>query len=111
MEEKYSNFIKRTATTIIGFFLAFLAIFREGFPFFIVVIIIALLGLKELYNIADKQGYRPSYILGTILILYFIFISVYDIYSFNHHIKNIIITFLFYYLLLYNYLEKIILRY
>jgi phosphatidate cytidylyltransferase len=93
MEEKYSNFIKRTATTIIGFFLAFLAIFLEGFPFFIVVIIIALLGLKELYNIADKQGYRPSYILGTILILYFIFISVYDIYSFNHHIKNIIITF------------------
>ena len=70
-----------------------LTIFWEGFPFFIVVIIIALLGLKELYSMADKRGYRPSYILGTILILYFIFISVYDVYSFNYYIENIIITF------------------
>src|SRR5665648_1248355 len=75
MEEKYNNLIKRTTTTIIGVFLAFLTIFWEGFPFFIVVIIIALLGLRELYSIADKQGYKPSYILGTILILYFIFIA------------------------------------
>jgi phosphatidate cytidylyltransferase len=93
MEEKYNNFIKRTATTIIGVFLAFLTIFWEGFPFFIVVIIIALLGLRELYGIAGKQGYKPSYILGTILVLYFIFISVYDVYSLNCYIENIIITF------------------
>ena len=93
MEEKYNNFIKRTATTIIGVFLAFLIIFWEGFPFFIVVIIIALLGLRELNSIAGKQGYKPSYILGTILILYFILISVYDVYSLNYYIENIIITF------------------
>src|SRR5665648_596103 len=93
MEEKYNNLIKRTTTTIIGVFLAFLTIFWEGFPFFIVVIIIALLGLRELYSIADKQGYKPSYILGTILILYFIFIAVYDVYSLNCYIENIIITF------------------
>jgi phosphatidate cytidylyltransferase len=92
MEEKYNNFIKRTVTTIIGIFLAFLLIFWEGFPFFIVVTIIALLGLKELYSIANKQGYKPSYILGTMLILYFIFISVYDVYSLNCYIDNIIIT-------------------
>ena len=92
MEEKYNNFIKRTVTTIIGIFLVFLLIFWEGFPFFIVVTIIALLGLKELYSIADKQGYKPSYILGTMLILYFIFISVYDVYSLNCYIDNIIIT-------------------
>ena len=93
MEEKYNNFIKRTATTIIGVFLAFLTIFWEGFPFFIVVIIIALLGLRELYSIAGKQGYKPSYILGAILILYFIFISVDDVYSLNCYIENTIITF------------------
>jgi len=34
MGEKYNNFLKRTATTIIGVFLAFLTIFWEGFPFF-----------------------------------------------------------------------------
>ena len=93
MEEKYNNFIKRTATTIIGVLLAFLTIFWEGFPFFIVVIIIALLGLRELYGLAGKQGYKPSYILGTLLILYFILISVYDVCSLNWYIENIIITF------------------
>ena len=93
MEEKYNNFIKRTATTIIGVLLAFLTIFWEGFPFFIVVIIIALLGLRELYGLAGKQGYKPSYILGTLLIVYFILISVYDVYSLNWYIENIIITF------------------
>ena len=93
MEKKYNNFLKRTATTIIGFFLAFFTIFWEGFPFFIIVIIIALLGLRELYSIADKQGYKPSYILGAILTLYFIFISIYDVYSLNYYIENIIITF------------------
>ncbi|MEA3453588.1 MAG: phosphatidate cytidylyltransferase [Candidatus Caldatribacteriota bacterium] len=93
MEEKYNNFIKRTATTIIGVLLAFLTIFWEGFPFFIVVIIIALLGLKELFSIAAKQGYRPSYILGTALILYFIIITVYDIRYLNYYIDNLIITF------------------
>ncbi len=93
MEEKYNNFIKRTTTTIIGFFLAFLTIFWEGFPFFIVVIIIALLGLRELYGLAGKQGYKPSYILGTVLTLYFILISVYDVYSLNCYVDNIIITF------------------
>jgi len=93
MEKKYNNFLKRTATTIIGFFLAFFTIFWEEFPFFIIVIIIALLGLRELYSIADKQGYKPSYILGAILTLYFIFISIYDAYSLNYYIENIIITF------------------
>ncbi|KUK56392.1 MAG: Phosphatidate cytidylyltransferase [Atribacteria bacterium 34_128] len=93
MEEKYNNFSKRTATTIIGVFLAFLTIFWEEFPFFIVVIIIAFLGLKELYSIAHKRGYRPSYILGGILTLYFIIITVYDIYCLNYYIENIIITF------------------
>jgi len=93
MGEKYNNFLKRTATTIIGVFLAFLTIFWEGFPFFIIIMIIALLGLRELYSIAGKQGYKPSYILGSILTLYFIFISVYDIYSLNCYIENIVITF------------------
>ena len=93
MEEKYNNFLKRTATTIIGVFLAFLTIFWKGFPFFIIVIIIALLGLRELYSIANKQGYKPSYILGTILTLCFIFISIYDVYNLNYYIGNIIITF------------------
>jgi len=93
MEEKYNNFLKRTATTIIGVSLAFLTIFWKGFPFFIIITIIALLGLKELYSIAHKQGYKPSYILGSILILYFIFISIYDVYNLNYYIKNIIITF------------------
>jgi len=34
MEEKYNNFLKRTATIIIGVFLSFLTIFWKGFPFF-----------------------------------------------------------------------------
>jgi len=93
MEEKYNNFLKRTATIIIGVPLVFLTIFWKEFPFFIFIIIIALLGLRELYSIAHKQGYKPSYILGSILTSYFIFISVYDIYSLNYHIKNIFITF------------------
>ncbi|GAH85369.1 unnamed protein product, partial [marine sediment metagenome] len=93
MEEKFNNFLKRTVTVIIGVFLAFFTIFWKGFPFFIVIIIIALLGLKELYSIAHKRGYRPSYILGSILTLYFILITVYDIYCFNYYIENIIITF------------------
>ncbi|MEA2087460.1 MAG: phosphatidate cytidylyltransferase [Candidatus Caldatribacteriota bacterium] len=94
MEEKYNNFLKRTATTIIGVLLAFLTIFWEGFPFFIVVIIIALLGLKELYSIARKGGYRPSYISGSMLTLYFIIRVVYDFNCLNYYIENIIITFL-----------------
>jgi phosphatidate cytidylyltransferase len=93
MEEKYNNFLKRTVTTIIGVSLAFLTIFWKGFPFFIIIIIIALLGLKELYSIAHKRGYRPSYILGSILTLYFIIIVVYDINCLNYYIENIIITF------------------
>jgi len=93
MEEKHNNFLKRTVTTIIGITLAFLTIFWKEFPFFIIIIIIALLGLKELYNIAHKRGYRPSYILGSILTLYFIIIIVYDIYRLNCYIENIIITF------------------
>jgi len=93
MEEKYNNFLKRTATIIIGVFLSFLTIFWKGFPFFIIIIIIALLGLKELYSIAHKLGYRPSYILGSILTFYFITITVYDIYCLNYYIENIIITF------------------
>ena len=93
MEEKYNNFLKRTATIIIGVFLSFLTIFWKGFPFFIIIIIIALLGLKELYSIAHKLGYRPSYILGSVLTFYFITITVYDIYCLNYYIENIIITF------------------
>lgn len=93
MEEKYNNLLKRTMTIIIVVPLVFLTIFWKEFPFFIVIIIIALLGLRELYNIAHKQGYKPSYILGSILTSYFIIISVYDIYSLNYHIKNIFITF------------------
>ena len=93
MEEKYNNFLKRTATIIIAVFLSFLTIFWKGFPFFIIIIIIALLGLKELYGIAHKLGYRPSYILGSVLTFYFITITVYDIYCLNYYIENIIITF------------------
>jgi phosphatidate cytidylyltransferase len=93
MEEKYYNFLKRTATIIIGVPLVFLTIFWKEFPFYIVIIIIALLGLRELYSMAHKQGYKPSYILGSILTLYFIFISIYDIYSLNYSIKNVFITF------------------
>jgi phosphatidate cytidylyltransferase len=92
MEEKYNNFLKRVVTTIIGISLAFLTIFWKGFPFFIIIIIIALLGLKELFSIAHKRGYRPSYILGSILTLYFIIVTVYDIYCLDYYIKNIIIT-------------------
>jgi len=93
MEEKHNNFLKRTATTIIGVFLAFFTIFWEEFPFFTIVIIIALLGLKELYSIAHKRGYRPSYILGGALTLYFIIITVRNVYCLNYYIENIIITF------------------
>ena len=93
MEEKYNNFLKRTAIIIIGILLAFLTIFWEGFPFFIIIIIIALLGLKELYSIAHKQGYKPSYLLGSLLILYFIVITVYDIRCLKYYIENIIVTF------------------
>jgi phosphatidate cytidylyltransferase len=95
MEEKFNNFLKRTAIVIIGVPLVFLTIFWKEFPFFIVIIIIALLGLRELYGIAHKQGYRPSYILGSILTLYFIYISIYDydVCSLNYYFANIIITF------------------
>jgi len=93
MEEKFSNFLKRTATSIIGVPLLFLIIFWNEFPFFIVILIIALLGLRELYSMAHKQGYKPSYILGSILTSYFVFISIYDIFSLNYHIKNTFITF------------------
>jgi len=93
MEEKYNNLLKRTATIIVGILLAFLTIFWKGFPFFIIIIIIALLGLKELYSIAHKRGYRPSYILGSALTFYFIIITVYDIYCLNYYVENIIITF------------------
>lgn len=93
MEEKHNNFLKRTMTIIIGVPLVFLAILWKEFPFFIVIIIIALLGLRELYSIARKQGYKPLYILGAILTSYFILISVYDIYSLNYYIENIVITF------------------
>lgn len=93
MEEKHNNFLKRTMTIIIGVPLVFLAILWKEFPFFIVIIIIALLGLRELYSMARKQGYKPLYILGAILTSYFIFISVYDIYSLNYYIENIVITF------------------
>ncbi|GAJ04444.1 unnamed protein product, partial [marine sediment metagenome] len=92
MEEKYNNFLKRTITTIIGVSLSFLIIFWEGFPFYIIIILIALLGLRELYSIAQRQGYKPSYILGTILTLYFFFIAICDVYSLNYYIENIIIT-------------------
>jgi len=94
MEEKYNNFLVRTITTIMGVSLAFLIIFWEGFPFYIIIIIIAMLGLRELYSIAQKQGYKPSYILGTILTLYFIFIAICDVYILNYYIENIIITFI-----------------
>lgn len=93
MERKYSNFLKRTVTTIVVVPLIFLAILCRGFPFYIVVLIIALLGLRELYSIAHKQGYKVSYILGSILTSYFILILVCDIYSLNYYIKNIFITF------------------
>jgi len=93
MEEKYLNFLQRTVTTILGVSLAFLTIFWKGFPFFIIVAIIALLGLRELFSIARKQGYKPSYIIGTILTLYFIFIAIYNINSLNYFNENIIITF------------------
>ena len=86
MEEKYNNFLVRTITTIMGVSLAFLIIFWEGFPFYIIIIIIAMLGLRELYSIAQKQGYKPSYILGTILTLYFIFIAICDVYILNYYI-------------------------
>ena len=93
MEEKYNNFLKRTVTIILGVLLAFLTIFWKEFPFPIIIIIIALLGLKELYSIAQKRGYKPSYILGSILTLYFIMITVYDIHCFNYYIENIFVTF------------------
>jgi len=93
MEEKYLNFLQRTVTTILGVSLAFLTIFWKGFPFFIIVAIIALLGLRELFSIARKQGYKPSYIIGAILTLYFIFIAIYNINGLNYFNENIIITF------------------
>ncbi len=93
MEEKYNNLLKRTATIIIVVPLVFLTIFWKGFPFFIVIIIVALLGLRELYSIARKQGYKPLYILGAILTSYFILISVYHIYSLTYYIEHIVITF------------------
>lgn len=93
MEEKYNNFLKRTVTIIIAVPLVFSTILWKEFPFFIVIMIIALLGLRELYSIARKQGYKPLYILGAILTSYFILISVYDIYSLNYYIENIVITF------------------
>jgi phosphatidate cytidylyltransferase len=92
LEGKYNNFLKRIITTIIGIPLIVLIIFWGEFPFFIIIMILAFLGLNELYNMAHKQGYKPSYILGSILTAYFIFTTFYDIYNLKYY-KNVIVTF------------------
>jgi len=92
LEEKYNNLLKRIITTIIGIPLIVLIIFWGKFPFFILIMILAFLGLNEFYNIARKQGYKPSYILGSILTAYFIGITYYDNYNLNYF-KYMIVTF------------------
>jgi phosphatidate cytidylyltransferase len=92
MEEKYNNFIIRAITTIIAIPLIILIIFLGKYPLFILIMILAFLGLNELYKMAQKQGFKPSYILGLMLTFYFIITTFYDNYNLKYD-KNFIITF------------------
>ncbi len=93
MEGKYNNFLKRTLTIVIVVPLLIFIIFWGKFPIFIVILLLAGLGLNELYSMARKRGFEPHFILGFILTSYFIFLPIYDLYNLKYD-KNIIIIFI-----------------
>jgi len=92
LEGKYNNFLKRTLTIVIAIPLIIFIIFWGNFPLFIVITLLAGFGLNELYSMARKRGFEPSFILGFILTSYFIFSTIYDLYNLKYD-KNIIIIF------------------
>jgi len=92
LEGKHNNFLKRTLTIVIVIPLIIFIIFWEKFPLFIVIMLLAGFGLNELYSMARKRGFEPSFILGFTLTSYFIFSTIYDLYNLKYD-KNIIIIF------------------
>jgi len=97
MEEKYNTFFQRLAVIVVGIPLLGYIIFWNEVPFLITIICFNILAIYELQNILTKSSWNPSFLFSTIFSLYFVYVSVNELYVINIDYKLVlaIIAFIF----------------
>jgi len=50
-----------------------------GWSFFVLVTVLALLSLNEFYGLMNKKGYKPSYAIGFLVTLFFMWFTMYTV--------------------------------
>ncbi len=101
MAEGYNDLTKRIVIAIISIPLIVLIILEgEVLLFFILLLILVSLGLDELFKMVHKIGFKPSFVWGFILALYFIgtvFINFYNLKFFPYDQELVIILMIIFY--------------
>lgn len=65
--------VLRTLTILLLAPIVILCTYVGGIPFYLLVLVLSLISLNEFYNLMNRKGYHPSYLLGNLFT--FIFIS------------------------------------
>jgi CDP-diglyceride synthetase len=69
----------RLITSIISVPVIFLCTYYGGWSFFVLVTVMALASLNEFYSLMNKKGYSPSYLVGTLVTVFFTWFITYTL--------------------------------
>ena len=71
--------LKRTITGIVSLPIIIACTYYGGWSFFIFVTALALFSLNEFYSLMNKKGYSPSYLIGFLVTLFFMWFTTYTV--------------------------------
>jgi phosphatidate cytidylyltransferase len=69
--------IIRAATILVGIPIIVACIYFGGFPFFLLILGLALIAVNEFYNMMMKKGFFPAYVIGNLITASFIIFAYY----------------------------------
>jgi phosphatidate cytidylyltransferase len=71
--------LKRTLTVLAGIPVIFLCTYYGGWLFFVLVTTLAILSVNEFYQLMNKKGYSPSYLIGFFVTTFFMWFITYTV--------------------------------
>lgn len=71
--------ITRLITILLGVPVILACVYYGGIPFFLLILILALIAVNEFYNLMMKKGFFPAYYVGNLITFFFIFFAYYAV--------------------------------
>lgn len=69
--------IARIVTGLVSLPIILLCVYYGGIPFLALILVLALIGVNEFYNMMMKKGFFPAYYVGNVITIFFIVFAYY----------------------------------